>query len=113
QGASEDEIGTLLRFSGAIWAREALGIAHEAPSFELTDIREMAEAVRSIPVDEPLPLSGIGRSLDRLSSLKALPDGPAAKLKDLREYLIAAAEELVARSETEESIADAFPAAAA
>src|SRR5690606_28351001 len=35
QGASEDEIGTLLRFANAIWAREALGISHPAPTFEL------------------------------------------------------------------------------
>src|SRR5688572_28579579 len=49
QGATEDEIGTLLRFAGALWARDALGITHEAPSFDVTDIRNMAEAVRLVP----------------------------------------------------------------
>src|SRR5690606_5817902 len=33
QGASEDEIGVLLRLAGATWARQALGISHEPPTF--------------------------------------------------------------------------------
>ncbi len=113
QGASEDEIGTLMRFAGAIWARDALGIVHDAPTFDVSDIREMAEAVREIPVDEPLPLSGIGRSLDRLAVVKKLPAGVTDKLTRLREYLIAAAEELVSRNEDEQSLEATFPAAAA
>jgi DNA-directed RNA polymerase beta subunit len=113
QGASEDEIGTLLRFAGAIWSRDALGITHEAPTFDLSDIRAMAEAVRSVPVEGPLPLTGIGRSIDRLASAKNLPAAPAEKLKELRAYLIAAAEEIVARTENEKSIQESFPAAAA
>ncbi len=113
QGASEDEIGTLLRFAGAIWSRDALGITHAAPTFDLSDIRAMAEAVRSIPAEGPLPLTGIGRSIDRLSTAKNLPAEPAAKLKELRAYLIAAAEEIVARTENEKSIEESFPAAAA
>ncbi|MEX0912156.1 MAG: DNA-directed RNA polymerase subunit beta, partial [Gemmatimonadota bacterium] len=113
QGASEDEIGILLRFGGAIWARQALGIEHEAPMLELDEIRAMVEAVRLVPTDEPLPLSGIGRSIDRIATAKNLPKGPAGKLKALREYLIAAAEEIVARTENEETIEETYPAAAA
>src|SRR5690606_37085216 len=110
---SEDEIGTLLRFAGAIWAREALGIEHPAPNFDLTDIRKMAEAVREVPVDEPLPLRGIGRSLDRVAGSSSIQGSAAEKITSLREYLVAAAAELVSRSETEKSIEEAFPAAAA
>ncbi|MQA91657.1 MAG: DNA-directed RNA polymerase subunit beta [Gemmatimonas sp.] len=113
QGASEDEIGILMRFAGAIWARQALGIEHEAPAFDVEDIRAMVEAVRLVPSDEPLPTSGIGRSIDRLATTKKLPEGPAAKLRALREYLIAAAEEMVARTESEETIEGTYPAAAA
>jgi DNA-directed RNA polymerase subunit beta len=113
QGASEDEIGMLMRFAGAFWARQALGITHETPSFELSDIRAIVEATRLTPEDEPLPLSGIGRSIDRVATLAELPAVPAAKLKDLRNYLIAAAEELVSRSENEQTLEEAFPAAAA
>ena len=113
QGASEDEIGTLLRFAGAIWAREALGIEHPAPDFDLADIRMMAEAVREVPVDEPLPLGGIGRSLDRVAGSSSLKGSAAEKVKMLRKYLVAAAAELAARNETEKSLEEVFPAAAA
>jgi DNA-directed RNA polymerase subunit beta len=113
QGASEDEIGSLLRFAGAIWAREALGITHDAPVLDVTDIRAMAEAVRDVPVDEPLPLSGIGRSLDRLATAPDLPEDVDGKLQQLRSYLIAAAEQLVAREENEKTIEEVYPAAAA
>jgi DNA-directed RNA polymerase beta subunit len=113
QGASEDEIGTLMRFAGAIWARQALGITHEAPVLDVTDIRAMAEAVRDIPVDEPLPLSGIGRSLDRLATAADLPEDVASKIEQLRAYLIAAAEQLAARDENEKTIEETYPAAAA
>src|SRR5690606_22890264 len=41
------------------------------------------------------------------------PDGLKEKLSALRDYLIAAAEELVSRSETEKKLQDVFPAAAA
>jgi DNA-directed RNA polymerase beta subunit len=113
QGASEDEIGTLMRFAGALWARDALGITHEAPVFDVADIRAMAEAVRTVAVDDPLPLRGIGRSIDRLASAKDLPATVADKITALREYLIAAADELVARTESEETIEGTYPAAAA
>src|SRR5690606_28419509 len=113
QGASEDEIGTLLRFAGALWAREALGITHEAPAFDLDDIRAMTEAVRDVPTDEPLPLGGIGRSIDRLATAEGLPERVSQKLVALREYLVAAAEELVDRTESEKTIESTYPAAVA
>ncbi|HUE95026.1 MAG TPA: hypothetical protein VMN39_00110, partial [Longimicrobiaceae bacterium] len=113
QGASEDEIGTLLKFAGAQWASQALGISRAAPDFELEDVRAMAEAVRAIPADEPLPISGIGRSLDRVDGAKGLPKDVQAKLVELRAYLVAAAEELVERNENEKTIEESYPAAAA
>jgi DNA-directed RNA polymerase subunit beta len=114
QGASEDEIGALLRFAGALWARDALGISHPVPAFDITDVRMMVEAVRTVPIEgEPLPLRGIGRSIDRMVRMADLPAAAREKLDQLREYLIAAAEELVARTESERTLEESYPAAAA
>src|SRR5690606_13890305 len=74
QGASEDEIGVLLRLAGATWARQALGISHEPPTFDLHEIRQIIDALEAIPLDgEPIPESGIGRSMDRLLGLETTP----------------------------------------
>jgi DNA-directed RNA polymerase beta subunit len=110
QGASEDEIGTLLRFAGAIWAQQALGITAQPPSFDVADVRMMVEAVRTVPVDgTPLPLRGIGRTIDRMATATKLPEAAAAKVRQLQEYLVAAAEELVARTENELTLEESYP----
>jgi DNA-directed RNA polymerase subunit beta len=113
QGASEDEIGALLRLAGAGWARQALGIAHESPSFDLHDARKLITAVDAIPHDgEPIPERGIGRSMDRLLGQATTPDDVTEKLQELAKYVVAAAEELVERGEGP-SLEETFPAAAA
>jgi DNA-directed RNA polymerase beta subunit len=112
QGASEDEIGLLVKLAGAKWAGQALGVAAEAPSFELDDIRPIMEAVSHVPVDgEPLPERGIGRSVDRMLSAGTIDGDVKDKLRDLGRYLVKAAEELAGR--TEQKLGEAFPAAAA
>jgi DNA-directed RNA polymerase beta subunit len=113
QGASEDEIGALLRLAGAGWARQALGITHESPSFDLEDARKLITAVDAIPHDgEPIPERGIGRSMDRLLGQATTPKDVTEKLQQLAKYVVAAAEELVERGEGQ-SLETSFPAAAA
>ncbi len=114
QGASEDEIGVLLRYAGIQWAGNALGVSGSAPTFDLGDIRAAIEAARGVPVDgEPLPARGIGRSIDRITTAAGAPAGVVAKFKALKKYLVSSAEELVGQRETETALEEAFPAAAA
>jgi DNA-directed RNA polymerase beta subunit len=112
QGASEDEIGLLIRLAGVTWARQALGVHAEAPSFDLDEARALVRAVQQLPADsEPRPEEGIGRSIDRLLGAKGLDKALAQKLRDLAAYLVAAAKELAERGER--TLEDDFPAAAA
>jgi DNA-directed RNA polymerase beta subunit len=113
QGASEDEIGALLRLAGVSWARQALGVSAAIPSFDLDDARAVIAAVDAIPYDgEVIPERGIGRSLDRLVRSTNTPADIGDKLLALRGYLVAAAEELTAGREGA-SLEEEFPAAAA
>src|SRR4051812_1141779 len=42
QGASEDEIGVLIRLAGVTWASRALGITAQPPTFNVDDVRNIA-----------------------------------------------------------------------
>jgi DNA-directed RNA polymerase beta subunit len=113
QGASEDEIGALLHFAGVKWASQALGVQAVAPTFDLEEVRAVVAAVQALPADgEPRPEQGIGRSVDRLLGADTTPQEVAAKLKELRAYLLSATDELIARQD-ETAPETEFPAAAA
>src|SRR5690606_27129373 len=113
QGASEDEIGVLLRLAGVTWARQALGVSAPAPTFDVEDVRRIIAAVDAVQLDgEPIPERGIGRSMDRLLGQPTTPKEVEDKLRALKGYLVAAAEELVERREGA-SLEETFPAAAA
>ncbi|MGI9180821.1 MAG: DNA-directed RNA polymerase subunit beta [Longimicrobiaceae bacterium] len=112
QGASEDEIGALIRLAGIRWARQALGVQATPPDFDLDDARALMEAIRALPVDgEPRPEEGIGRSLDRLLPSGSAPAEVAEKLEAIRRFLVSAAQELGEQGES--SFEEEFPAAAA
>jgi DNA-directed RNA polymerase beta subunit len=109
QGASEDEIGTLLRLAGVKWAAQALRISGAVPEFDLDEVREIVRAIQALPGDdEPRPMRGIGRPLDRIFESTALSEALAAKLRQLGEFLRSAAKEVADRSE--EVGEDSFPA---
>jgi DNA-directed RNA polymerase subunit beta len=115
QGASEDEIGLLIRLAGAQWAKQALGITAEPPTFDADDARRFASALLAVSdavgAPEPRPEQGIGRSVDRILGAPGTPQEAEDKLRALREYLIAAAQELAERNEG--TLDEQFPAAAA
>ncbi len=112
QGASEDEIGALLRLAGVQWARQALGVKAAPPAFDLEDVRHLLPAARELGADGAVrPEQGIGRPLDGLLADGVTPPELGDKLQALRRYLIDAAKELASRREG--SLKDEFPAAAA
>jgi len=115
QGASEDEIGAMMRVAGVTWARQALGVVtSEPPAFDLDDVRGLVEAAKAAEAAseiEPRPESGIGRSVDRLLTAPGAPQAAVDKLRDLGRYLVASAREIAERGEG--TFEEQFPAAAA
>ena len=116
QGASEDEIGMLSKISGLRWAHQALHITSvEFPSLATKEIEELVRATRTVEFGEgaPAPETGsdvelpLGRSLDAYLS-DEVPAVLRNKLLELRDYLVAAAQELANRKG--ESVATLFPA---
>jgi DNA-directed RNA polymerase subunit beta len=113
QGASEDEIGVLIRLAGVTWAAKALGVTVEPPVFDVEDARAISHAAHALEEQgepEPRPEVGIGRPIDRLLA-DGVPAQVREKLKPLGDYLVAAAKELAERKEGD--FATLFPAAAA
>jgi DNA-directed RNA polymerase beta subunit len=109
QGASEDEIGTLLRLAGVQWAANALRVASAPPAFDLADARDIVRALQALPQDdEPRPMRGIGRPIDRVFASERMPAELADKLRQLGKFLSGAAEEIAGRSD--ETLDEAFPA---
>jgi DNA-directed RNA polymerase beta subunit len=112
QGASEDEIGMILRFAGTSWAARALGVTTTAPEFDAEDVRDLVRALRYVPADdEPRPAVGIGRAVDRVFASTQLSESLGGKLRELGRFLVGAAEMLVDREG--QTLEDAYPAIAA
>jgi DNA-directed RNA polymerase subunit beta len=115
QGATEDEIGALLKISGAKWAHHALGVRNvEFPEFTtdqisamLTSIFKVGEgAVTTATTDSGV--QALGRSIDEYLDMD-LPADVMQRLAELRDYLVAAREEIVGRSEGDKVAYD-YPA---
>jgi DNA-directed RNA polymerase subunit beta len=116
QGASEDEIGLLLKISGARWAHTAQRIhAAEFPGFGGEETAELVRAVQQTPrlahgaaasVDGDAGAQAIGHALD--VHLDQVTPALKAKLEQIRLYLVAAAGELAERAGRE--VVDLFPA---
>ncbi|MDP9348011.1 MAG: DNA-directed RNA polymerase subunit beta, partial [Gemmatimonadota bacterium] len=113
QGASEDEIGTLIRVAGVVWAQQALGVAATPPSFDLEDVRALGAAARAaeVGIEGARPEMGIGRSIDRLIGAPGTPAEISDKIRDMGRYLVAAGREVAGRGE--QGFEAEFPAAAA
>jgi DNA-directed RNA polymerase subunit beta len=112
QGASEDEIGLLMRLAGLKWAAEALRVSATPPEFDLEEVRALIHTLQRMPfVDEPRPMRGIGRPIDRIFEGADLRADLSQKLRDIGRFLSSAAEEIIQRSD--EQLEEAFPAIAA
>jgi DNA-directed RNA polymerase subunit beta len=123
QGASEDEVGALLKISGAKWAHQALGIT--SAEFPEIDADVTAMMVRGFHATEGASTGGkgaaarvashgqtlaLGRTMDSYLGTET-PKDLRDKLEEFRTYLVSAGEELAARSGSD--IADVLPMIAA
>jgi DNA-directed RNA polymerase subunit beta len=103
QGATENEIGALLKIGGAKWAHGALGIGSvEYPAFATAGIEAVIQAVHEsgggAPATGDPDEQVLGRSLDDYLR-RDLRKDVRAKFDELRDYLVAARAELVGRAE--------------
>jgi DNA-directed RNA polymerase subunit beta len=101
QGASEDEIGALLKIGGAKWAHESLRITSaEFPEFGHEESETLLRGmyVSTEGKAHAHHAQKLGISLDSYMDSKA-PKALRDKLEQLRNYLIAARKELGARAE--------------
>ncbi len=129
QGASEDEIGLLIKVAGVRWAMEAKRLETSFPLENQEQVKTLIKAagVPSKPASgrkAKAPSSngsgngagpeggvrGLGRGFDHYLALD-LPKDVRAKLDGLAKFVVEAATESVSRSG--ETLADAFPAVAA
>jgi DNA-directed RNA polymerase subunit beta len=107
QGATEDEIGALLKIGGVKWAHRALGVTDvEFPEFALAEIEDMLSAIHEqgggylTTATNDSGVQALGRSLDEYLGSDLSPT-VRQRFEKLRDYLVAAREELVGRPESE------------
>jgi DNA-directed RNA polymerase subunit beta len=119
QGASEDEVGVLLKLAGLRWAHDALRVRRAPPPSTMGEVRELIGAARMLPRAlgsrnrtngngaGPHESMGIGHSLDAYLELK-LKASQTRFFEELRDYLVEAGEELAAAKGAK--LGDLFPA---
>ena len=121
QGATENEIGALLKLAGLKWAGRALGVTQPAPATH-DDIDNLVRAANQLPVimagsdggngkgkgqRATIQTHGIGQSFDAFLDLDL--DKKQQKLfDDIAAFLLSAAEEISERRG--EKMAELFPA---
>jgi len=125
QGASEDEIGLLIKVAGLRWAREARRLETPFPLEDTEAIRVLLRATQTPPKEGEViggvvvatdgdgrdsDVRGIGRSLDSYVDAK-LPGEVRAQLDALAAFVVATAEEWASRRGRK--LDETFPAVAA
>jgi DNA-directed RNA polymerase subunit beta len=121
QGASEDEIGLLLKLAGLEWARKSKRLSAESPIRSLADLENLQAATAFLPEGPGVaavpssnggtaPVRGLGRDLDAYLNVK-LPADSQEVLDRVRAFVVEAARELAEAQG--QAVEDAFPRAAA
>jgi DNA-directed RNA polymerase subunit beta len=118
QGATEDEVGALLKIGGLKWAHRALGVENVAfPEFGMEVLSEMLQAIHRVGEGQlntattEAGVQALGRSLDSYVD-SDLPANVRQHFEALRDYLVAARDEIVSRAE-ESTAVGSFDAIAA
>ena len=122
QGASEDEVGLLLKVAGLLWARDSNSLRTKFPLKGEKAIRKLIQAV-SVPAPRgekrkarpgsngkgsEAGVEGLGRSLDSYLGAK-LPQDVRRLFEGIRTFVVEAAQEWASRNG--EEVEKAFPAA--
>ena len=113
QGASEDEIGLLLKMAGIKWGAQALGTRAEPPAVTAADIEELTSVRRNLPARDGAArngdqaVAGLGRPLDDYV-VPGRTEGAGAYFDRLRDFLVEAAEEYAGQRAL--PMEEAFPA---
>jgi DNA-directed RNA polymerase subunit beta len=119
QGATEDEIGALIKIGGMKWAHHALGInTVEFPGFTLEQIETLLATIHenggdgyTITTTDASGEQILGRPMDDYLGRGVSP-ALKPRFEELRDYLLAAREEMLARAE-DETLASRLEAIAA
>jgi DNA-directed RNA polymerase subunit beta len=116
QGATENEVGALLKLAGLKWVDQSLGLKAKSPT-GLDDIESMTRIASQLPVimaggdddanGESRHTHGIGQSLDAYLGIK-LTKKDEKFLGTVIKFVLEAGEELAARSD--KKVSDLFPA---
>ena len=116
QGATENEVGALLKLAGLKWVDQSLGLKAKSPT-GLDDIESMTRIASQLPVimaggdddanGESRHTHGIGQSLDAYLGIK-LTKKDEKFLGTVIKFVLEAGEELAARSD--KKVGDLFPA---
>ncbi len=100
QGASENEVGALLRLAAVAWSHEALAIGGDPPPIAVEDLAHWVRAVRELPRSQDMTGGGtaapIGQTMDAFTTVK-LPKESEALLVGMRDYLVRAGQVLADR----------------
>ncbi len=117
QGATEDEIGALLKIGGTKWAHDAGGVTAAFPQFRKAEAEMFLQGAHSLggghgstatsSAHSDAAAISLGRSLDNYIS-KDVPAELRDKMEQLREYLANAADEIAQRKG--QDAATLFPA---
>ena len=113
QGASEDEVGALLKVAGLRWAHDALDLDSAPPPSSVKEMSGVSEAALGLPAEGAAngngtgPEAGIGRSLNGYLTTK-MPKAGQALFEDIKDYLVRAGKELAERKDGK--LKELFPA---
>jgi DNA-directed RNA polymerase subunit beta len=128
QGATEDEIGVLLRLAGLEWAQQALDLEEARLEVGIEDVRQMIAAAQDLPPKLPPrrdgngaggngarrnggdfgdDIIGVGRTFDAFADQKPAKEAKAF-LDGVHQFVVGAGREIAARGEKE--LDELFPA---
>jgi DNA-directed RNA polymerase subunit beta len=118
QGATEHEIGSLLRIAGALWSGSCLGAEAELPTIDAERVQRFVKGVQRFhgaagqaAASNGGPPTGLGRGLDAYLSGDASRDVKDV-LEDVGRYVLEVARELSGATVSSKLEEEGWPAAA-